>query len=384
MKQLDNFAITPKPMPIKLLHTSDVHLEAGLAFLGEKADTHRNLQLQTFSKIIDKIISEKFDLFLIAGDLFDTPFPSENVKIVVLDQLKKLVDHKIYIAIIAGNHDRVEPGSVYIDKTSFKLDSEYIQIFNQVEKTTWEIPTLDLTVHGVSLFKQKDNSSPLDKITKSNKTKFNVALIHGSVEMGKENTNNPINLSKLKSAGFDYVALGDWHSTKKISDNPHAWYSGSPELINIDQAGAGNVLEVIIDNKVSVKETKVGSIEVTKVELDISGLKTLNEINQKFRELSLKGLEQQFVELNLTGLRNLKSSFNAEQIFELFKDKFYYLKLKDKSKLQLSQDELDEYPDEFLIGKYIRLLESKKGEDYSQNKIIDEAIQLGVRHMQNK
>ena len=384
MKQLDNFAITPKTMPIKLLHTSDVHLEAGLAFLGEKADAHRNLQLQTFSKIIDKIISEKLDLFLIAGDLFDTPFPSENVKIVVFDQLKKLVDHKIYVAIIAGNHDRVEPGSVYLDKNSFKLDSEYIQIFNQVEKTTWDIPAMDLTVHGVSLFKQKDNSSPLDKITKSNKTKFNVALIHGSVEMGKENTNNPINLSKLKSAGFDYVALGDWHSTKKISDNPQAWYSGSPELINIDQAGAGNVLEVIIDNKVSVKETKVGSIEVTKVELDITGLKTLNEINQKFRELSLKGLEQKFVELNLTGLRNLKSSFNAEQIFELFKDKFYYLKLKDKSKLQLSQDELDDYPDEFLIGKYIRLLESKKGEDYSQNKIIDEAIQLGVRHLQNK
>jgi DNA repair exonuclease SbcCD nuclease subunit len=371
-------------MPIKLLHTSDVHLEAGLAFLGEKAIAHRKLQLQTFNKIVEKIISEKFDIFFIAGDLFDTPFPSENVKITVFDQLKKLVDNKIYVAIIAGNHDRLEPGSVYHDNNYLKLNPEYIQIFNQTDKTAWEIPALDLTVHGVSLTKQKDNSSPLDKITKSNKTKFNVALLHGSVEIGNENANNPLSVSKLKSAGFDYVALGDWHSSKKISDKPAVWYSGSPELINIDQVGSGNVLEVVIDNTVSVKETRVGSIEVLKVDLDITGLKTLNEINQKFRVLSLKDLDKKFVELNLIGLRNLKISFSTDQIIEMFKDKFYYLKLKDKSKLKLTQDELDDYPEEFLIGKYIRILESKKGEDYSQNKIIDEAIQLGVRHLQNK
>ncbi len=264
------------------------------------------------------------------------------------------------------------------------MNPEYIQIFNQPNKTTWEIPALDLTVHGVSLTKQKDNSSPLDKISKSNRTKYNVALLHGSVEMGNDNTNNPLELSKLKSVGFDYVALGDWHSTKKILDKPAVWYSGSPELINIDQAGCGNVLEVVIDGAVNVKETKVGSIDVLKVNLDVTGLKTLNEINQKIRELALKDIDKKFVELTLTGLRNLKSSFRTEEIFEILKDKIYYLKLKDTSKLELSQDELDDYPEEFLIGKYIRLLELKKGEDYSQNKIIDEAIQLGVRHLQNK
>lgn len=371
-------------MPIKLLHTSDVHLEARLAFLEERADSHRKLQLQTFDRIIQKIISEKFDIFFVAGDLFDTPFPSENVKIAVLEQLQKLVEHKIYVAIIAGNHDRLEPGSVYFDKSYRKLNPEFVQIFNQLDKTAWEIPSLDLTVHGVSLFKQKDNTSPLDKITKSNRTKFNVALLHGSVEMGKENTNNPLSLSKLKSAGFDYIALGDWHSAKRISDNPNVWYSGSPELINIDQGGSGNVLEVILDNTVTVKESKVGSIEVLKIDLDVTDLKTLDEINQKFRELSLKELDNKFVELSLTGIRNLKSSFSTEQILELLKNKFYYFKLKDKSKLELSKEELDDYPDEFLIGKYIRLLESKKGEDYAQNKIIDEAIQLGVRNLQNK
>ena len=371
-------------MPIKLLHTSDIHLEARLAFLEEKADSHRKSQLQTFNRIIEKIISEKFDIFLIAGDLFDTPFPSENVKIAVLEQFQKLVEHKIYVAIIAGNHDRLEPGSVYFDKSYQKLNPEYFQIFNQLDKTSWEIPSLDLTVHGVSLFKQKDNSSPLDKVAKSNRTKFNLALLHGSVEMGKDSTNNPLSLSKLKTADFDYIALGDWHSTKKISENPQVWYSGSPELINIDQVGAGKVLEVTLDNAVTVNESRVGSVEVLKIDIDVTDLNTLEDINQKFRELSLKDLDNKFVELSLTGIRNLNSSFSAEQIFELFKNKFYYFKLKDKSKLELSKEELDDYPEEFLIGKYIRLLESKKGEDYSQNKIIDEAIQLGVRNLQNK
>lgn len=371
-------------MPIKLLHTSDVHLEAGFAFLGERASMHRKTQLSTFNQIIEKINSEKFDIFFIAGDLFDTPFPSENMKIAVFDALKKLEDNNIYTAIIAGNHDRLEPGSVYLDKNFTKLNPEYTQIFNNPEKVTWEIPSLDVTVYGVSLYKQKDNSSPLDKIKKSTSTKYHLALLHGSLDLGKDNANNPMDTAKLKSAGFDYVALGDWHSTKKISDSPAVWYSGSPELIHIDQVGAGNVLEVTIDNGVNVHQKRIGKIEALKVDLDVTDLKTLNEVNQKFRQLSLKELDSKFVEISLVGSKNIKSNYSIEEVYDLFKDKFYYLKIKDNSKLELSSEELDDYPEEFLIGKYIRLLQSKKGEDYSQNKIIDEAIQLGVRHLQNK
>ncbi len=371
-------------MSLKILHTSDLHLEAKLDFLGEKSEEHRKQLLNTFENLISKAIEDKYDLVLIAGDLFDTPFPSERVKSVVLENFRKLSDNKIYLAVIAGNHDRLEQGSVYMDSRFLDFNSEYIHIFDNPEVTEWVIAPFDLTIHGVSLSKQKEIASPLSKIKTKATTRFSLGLLHGSVDLISQSANNPIKKEALAKLNFNYTALGDWHSSLQISDKPSIWYCGSPELIHVDQTGAGSFLSVSLGEETKVVPIKIGKMDSVKIELDISGAKTITDLDIKWRQLGLQNPGEKFIQLNLTGTKTLTAKFDENDLKEYFTRKAYYLKLKDLSKLELTEDELENFPEEFLIGKYIRLLEKKKGEDYSQNKIIDEAIQLGVRHLQEK
>ena len=366
----------------KILHTSDIHLESKLGFLGGRASSHRAQVLETFKSTVKHAVTQKYNVFLIAGDLFDTPFPSESTISSVYELFKNLSENKIFTAIIAGNHDYLAPGSVYFDSRFSKLDSKYIKIFTTGNTEIWKIPELNLAIHGNSLKSQKDTKSPIAGMKKLPEVKHNIALVHGSVELSKGQANNPINTQELSKLGFDYFALGDWHSTKQISKSPQAWYCGSPELVNIDQAGAGFILSVTIDNTVDVKPLRIGKYETTKLELDITRARNLTDIANLFKNLKIPEPQNKFIQLKLIGNKNLDAKFSHENILELLAPNLYYLKISDTTHLELSENELDKFPEEFLIGKYIRLLQKKKGEDYSQNQIIDEAIQLGVSHLQ--
>jgi DNA repair protein SbcD/Mre11 len=300
-------------MPIKLLHTSDIHLESKLGFLGGRASGHRVQISDAFKNSIDHAIAQKYNVFLIAGDLFDTPFPSEKTISAVYELFRKISENRIFTAIIAGNHDFLAPGSVYFDPRFTKLDPKYFKIFTSDDSEIWKIPELDLAIHGKSLKSQKDTKSPLVGMKKLPEAKHNIALLHGSVELSKSQSNNPINPQELAKLGFDYTALGDWHSTKQISKTPQAWYSGSPELVNIDQVGAGHVLSVTLDSTVTVEALKVGKYETLKLELDITGAKNLTDITNNFKNLKIPEPQNKFVQLKLIGKKSLDAKFTLEK-----------------------------------------------------------------------
>lgn len=366
---------------LKILHTSDIHLEAKLKFLGEKADEHRRQILLTFREIVSKAISDKYNIVLIAGDLFDTTFPSESIKSEVIEHFRVLAENQIYTAVIAGNHDYLAQGSVYLDKRFRQISSRFVHIFDDLGEVKWEISSLDTTIIGVSLDKQKDSVSPLLKIKEKNSTKYNIGLFHGSLDIGTETTNNPLTKEKLMKLNFDYIALGDWHSYLEVSSNPPIYYSGSPELVQIEQRGSGNILKVELDDSVTVTPINIGKKQALSLDLDISKVSDITEFRAKWRQLAIDNPQDKFIKLSLVGTKNLKVKFSKEDIINFLSERVYYLKLHDISKLELNEDELEKFPEEFLIGKYIRLLQKKKGEDYSQNKIIDDAIQLGVQKL---
>ena len=62
----------PHHRMLRLIHTADVHLGARHADLGEQASAQRERQFAAFKATIDLALAEKVDLFLVAGDLFDS------------------------------------------------------------------------------------------------------------------------------------------------------------------------------------------------------------------------------------------------------------------------------------------------------------------------
>ena len=57
---------------LRIIHTADVHLGARHDDLGEQAAAQRERQFAAFKAAVDLALAEKVDLFLIAGDLFDS------------------------------------------------------------------------------------------------------------------------------------------------------------------------------------------------------------------------------------------------------------------------------------------------------------------------
>lgn len=65
---------------IRILHTADIHLDAPFHFLKEKGADHRRQIRQTFSRIAKLAADERYDLLLIAGDLFNDNHPARDTQ----------------------------------------------------------------------------------------------------------------------------------------------------------------------------------------------------------------------------------------------------------------------------------------------------------------
>ncbi len=90
-----------------------------------------------------------------------------------------------------------------------------------------------------------------------------IGLAHGSVQgfgsAGEANV--PIDPARVKSAGLNYLALGDWHGTTRISDR--AWYSGTPEPDGFRDNDPGNALVVRVDGAAAPKVERVATAHFT-------------------------------------------------------------------------------------------------------------------------
>lgn len=374
-------------MPLKILHTADVHLGAKLIYLGAKAEEQRQQIRNTFSAAMDAAVSKRVDLVLIAGDLFDTPFPSKSNLNFVIAELKKLEAAGIYAALIPGNHDYLHQNSVYNSEEFMQIGSAgKIKIFRKQEVEEWKIDALGASIYASACVAIKYKNSPIPGVKLNPDSKYQIGLFHGSVDLRGQPENYPIYRSEIEKSGLDYVALGDWHSSLNIptanlpagsNHKVSAWYSGSPEAIASDQQDAGNVLLIEVDEERQVKVTKerVGKRQIKSLNLDLAKYTNIPAI---VKDLAEYADPNTVLVLRLSGLKKLGAALSPVELANAIEAKFFYVKVIDESKLQITAAELAKYPESLVLGKFIRLLQKQLGNDEAQNDLIDEAIQYGV------
>ena len=85
---------------MKLLHTSDWHL--GRSFHGVGT---LNAQRRFADQLLDTVLTEKVDVVLVAGDVYDRALPSVDVVNLFDDILARLNKAGVQVVITSGNHD---------------------------------------------------------------------------------------------------------------------------------------------------------------------------------------------------------------------------------------------------------------------------------------
>ena len=98
---------------MKICIATDFHLSYRQYGLEEREQDF----YKQYGKLINQVIKEKPQLFLILGDIFDTPYPKPIAIQTFNDGLKKLKQEGIKVCGIIGNHTLIQRKDYYpIDK----------------------------------------------------------------------------------------------------------------------------------------------------------------------------------------------------------------------------------------------------------------------------
>lgn len=382
---------------LKILHTSDLHLGAKLGWLGDKASEQREQLNKTFERIIDFAINEQVNVFIIAGDLFDNPHPSGVLRSFVDRQISRLLAKKIYVIILPGNHDCLEKGSVYLENFS---EESFLHVFRTGDIESFNISDLDLTVYGSGIkdkyTQEVDFNKLVDQKNNTNNLKYSLAIVHGGVKIKDNMTSKElIEPEEVEKSGFNYVALGDWHGVLNISNgSTKAWYSGSPELLAKDQTNSGNILIIKIgdDGIFKVEKKGIGTRSVIQKEINIDQM-SFNEKNtpEKLQRKLIDKIQtdisnEDIVLVNILGTKSVSQIIEVNEIIEILQNDIFKIFINDKTELEISEEELANYPEELVIGRYIKLVK-KQIEDESdpiKKEVLKEVLQEGVKRLIDK
>lgn len=224
---------------MRFLHTSDWQLGLRLRFVpGEAGARLRAQRFDTVRLIARVALEREVGAVLVAGDVFDDNAVSPATLQLARDALAAFAP--VPVLLLPGNHDALTP-----DSALARLDAgEHVRLLR-------ELAPLELA-GGVffpcPLIRRHSREDPALWLPAREPAdqRVRVAVAHGGVLEFSETTETPnrIDARAVIDKGFDYLALGDWHSEFRLG--PRAVYPGTPEPTSFAEAGAGRVLIVEI------------------------------------------------------------------------------------------------------------------------------------------
>ena len=279
---------------IKFAHLADLHLG------GWREKKLTKLNFITFKLSIKKIIEEKVDFVLFAGDIFNTVIPTIEIVEMVVTELMKLKKNNIPLYVIGGSHDYSNSGKSFISLL------ETTGLFIDVSK----YETIDKEKVNLKFFKDKSNSNisgilgkknGLDKniyanLTKQNLNKeyFNIFMFHCTLN---DIFDKPDFISKIKPkinsnmlpTGFDYYAGGHIHAhieskynNKTLSYPGVLFPNNFRELIT--QKPSFNLCTFNFENReTKIKRIFLETYEKTYIKIETNNLNPI-EVESKIKE----------------------------------------------------------------------------------------------------
>jgi DNA repair exonuclease SbcCD nuclease subunit len=203
--------------PLKIAHTSDVHLHDG------DDSAHA---LDAFTRVVDAVLETKADLFLIAGDLFDHNRIQREVIDYVYEQLARVDCPTV---IIAGNHDCWEERSV-LQRMDFRKAGHHVTLLDAPEGASVEFPELHATVWGRCMEDHDPTNKPMAGAPKRTRDLWHIGMAHGLYWEDEESERSSlITPQEIAASGFDYLALGHVHAHRQMRHGKTlACYPGVP------------------------------------------------------------------------------------------------------------------------------------------------------------
>lgn len=383
---------------MKFVHCADVHIGMEFSLNKLKSRQRKAEVLQSFLKIVEYCRDEAVDILLIAGDLFD----SENVEAAVIEQVKSALGSipqtDVYIA--PGNHDAYTLTSPYRDdgwSGNVTIFGGTPRVIERADKgyRIWGCGfescfVMNRFLMGVRL--------PKDDL-------INIGILHGQL-VGKSGKSeyNAITDSDIEKSGIDYLALGHVHKqtrVQRIGDTLYA-YSGTIEGQGFDEEGikgfyTGELSKLLLGRHELITEyVSTSRRRYYHVNVDVTGAADRAEVADRICRaaqsvteddefavlLTENRAEDNLYKITLIGDIGEDAAVSVEELSAQLFGKFYYIKIKDNTRLLIDYEELAK--ENSLKGMYTaRMLDGIKQQEQAGNakgaQLYRKALELGIR-----
>jgi DNA repair exonuclease SbcCD nuclease subunit len=354
---------------VRLLHTADVHLGARHTDLGERAAALRERQFTAFRTSVELAIVEKVDIFLVAGDLFDSNTQPRRSVERVAAELGRLTRAGIRSVIIPGTHDVYDGASIYraYDLPGMaRATSDWVVVLTPYVPEV-VFPPLDTIIFGRVFDTKRSPRSPLAGLDAKADTRatWKVGMVHGALAIPGRTDSDAVVVTEeeIAKTGLDYLAMGHWHSASqgRAGDVVYA-YSGAPEPVAVDQDGAGQILIVTLEDHggrhvVSIEPKRVGQTRSERLDLDVSGVHSQPNLIDVLGRHADSNL---VLDVRLTGLFPDDLDLDLDEIERALAPSFLRFRIRDAS-IPASPEGLSAPPDT-VLGAFIHTVEERMAE----------------------
>ncbi len=229
-----------EPRPLRVVHTSDVHLGAYSGSEGDRWQERRDLIETAFRRVIDLANESEAQILLIAGDFFDNDRVSQETIEFAISELRRAEGQ---VVLIPGNHDPMDEGSIYW-RNDFEGNVPGMHIFREHAGDVFEPDHADVVLWGRAYLDTDWHFRPLDGLPERVDGRWHIALAHGHYHHDGEDSYRslPILASEVAAARghWDYMAFGHWEPHADVTtEDVTAVYSGAPMPLSDANRKAG-------------------------------------------------------------------------------------------------------------------------------------------------
>jgi len=190
---------------------------------------------------------------------------------------------------------------------------------------------------------------------------YRIGLAHGCVQgvlPEDVDSANPIAANRAATAGLDYLALGDWHGTKRIDER--TWYAGTPETDRFRANDSGQALLVDIAAPGAVPEVQTlqtGRYRWQQMEPRLAVPSDLDEALQALAETG----SDDVVQIRVSGVCDLSGQRRLQQGVEAARARMRALVYESHAlRLEPTEDDIASLHADGYVGEVLQQLRTEQ------------------------
>ncbi len=370
---------------LKILHCSDIHLDAPFVGLTtEKADERRRELRSTFAKLMEFIRERAVDYVLIAGDLFDTKYATNTTAEILIREFRSCKDTKFIIA--PGKSDSYDNNPLYL---SGRLpDNCYV--FSSDAISRFDFSDDKITFYGWAFKTEEMTASPIFDKHVDDSSRINIVCGYADLDGEVGSADCPISTKEMNRFGADYYALGSRHKKTEFVKKGGSMYSycGSLECTGFENPHLGGVKFLNIDYNngelaMDGKHITFGHLKFINESMDITGVSENNEIINRISQLISKKKYGQETALRIELTGDIDPRFNVPRHLECDAFGLYFFDMVDKTLPLYGTDHFKR--DMSIAGEiYRRMLPMLKSENEADRLVAARAFRVGLAALENR